>query len=172
MPLRGCGDRPNTCCASLNWRIRAAHFLRSKPGHLRLPSHSLAEQGALNKALVMELGRCEYIQRRENVIDVGTVAPARPMCPPAWAWPSASEVCPWASPPPPDWSTNSMEARDERHLLNLPEATVPSQPADHRRTGLRPTVPHRRGTALRGILPALRTWLDPGDHQPSLRRVD
>ena len=33
-------------------------------------------------------------------------------------------------------------------------------------------VPHRSGTALRGLQPALRTGLHPGDHQPALRRVD
>ena len=33
-------------------------------------------------------------------------------------------------------------------------------------------VPHRGGAALRGLQPALRAGLHPGDHQPALRRVD
>ena len=47
-----------------------------------------------------------------------------------------------------------------------------AQPADHRRVGIRPPVPHRGGVALRGLQPALRAGLNPGDHQPALRRVD
>ena len=38
--------------------------------------------------------------------------------------------------------------------------------------GLVPLSHHRRGTALRGPQPVLRTGIHPGDHQPSLRRVD
>ena len=64
-----------------------------------------------------------------------------------------------------------MEARDERRLLNL-AATGPPPAPYHRRVGLRSPVPHRSGTALRGLQPALRTGLHPGDHQPALRRVD
>ena len=41
-----------------------------------------------------------------------------------------------------------------------------------RTSPLRPPVHHRSGTALRGLQPALRTGLHPGDHQPALRRVD
>ncbi len=43
---------------------------------------------------------------------------------------------------------------------------LPAQTAEHRRTGLRATVPHWRGTALRGIQPTLRPGLHLGNHQP------
>ena len=33
-------------------------------------------------------------------------------------------------------------------------------------------VPHRSGTPLRGLQPALRAGLHPGHHQPAFRRVD
>ena len=62
-----------TCCVSPNWnfdrhqRIAAGSgppvSRRQKPGHLRLPGHTLGEQ-----TMVMELARCEYIEHRENVI--------------------------------------------------------------------------------------------------------
>ena len=83
-------------------RIRAAHF----PAVKSLDTFDCTAIPSVNKQLVMELARCEYIQRRENVIAVGNSGPARPTSPWGWAWPPASGECPWASPPPPPWSTS------------------------------------------------------------------
>ena len=48
-------------------RIRAARF----PAVKSQDTFDFPAIPSLNKALVMELARCEYIQRRENVIAVG-----------------------------------------------------------------------------------------------------
>ena len=48
-------------------RIRAARF----PAVKSLDTFDFPAIPSLNKALVMELARCEYIQRRENIIAVG-----------------------------------------------------------------------------------------------------
>ena len=48
-------------------RIRAARF----PAVKSLDTFDFTAIPSVNKALVMELARCEYIQRRENVIAVG-----------------------------------------------------------------------------------------------------
>ena len=48
-------------------RIRAARF----PAVKSLDTFDFPAIPSVNKALVMELARCEYIQRRENVIAVG-----------------------------------------------------------------------------------------------------
>jgi len=48
-------------------RIRAARF----PAVKSLDSFDFLAIPSLNKALVMELARCDYITRRENVIAVG-----------------------------------------------------------------------------------------------------
>ena len=48
-------------------RIRAAHF----PAVKSLDSFDFAAIPAVNKMLVLELARCEYIERRENVIALG-----------------------------------------------------------------------------------------------------
>jgi DNA replication protein DnaC len=48
-------------------RIRQAHF----PAGKSLDSFDFAEIPSLNKLLVLELARCEYIERRENVIALG-----------------------------------------------------------------------------------------------------
>ena len=84
-------------------RIRAARF----PATKSLDTFDFLTIPSVNKPLVMQLARCEYVEHRENVIAIATAAPARPTSPWAWAWPPASGACPWASPPPPHWSTNS-----------------------------------------------------------------
>ena len=48
-------------------RIRAARF----PAVKSLDTLDFPAIPSLNKTLVMELARCEYIQRRENIIAVG-----------------------------------------------------------------------------------------------------
>ena len=48
-------------------RIRAARF----PAVKSLDTFDFLAMPSLNRALVMELARCEYIERRENVIAVG-----------------------------------------------------------------------------------------------------
>ena len=49
-------------------RIRAARF----PAVKSLDPFDFPGIPSLNEALVMELARCEYIQRRDNVIAVGS----------------------------------------------------------------------------------------------------
>ena len=61
---------------------------------------------SLNKSLVMELARCEYIQRRENIIAVGNSGTGKThVALGDWVWPPANAGCPWVSPPPQPWCT-------------------------------------------------------------------
>src|SRR4051794_31502627 len=60
-------------------RIRAAHF----PTVKSLDSFDFLAIPALNKALVLELARGDYIERRENVIALGNSDPASG-CPPRY----------------------------------------------------------------------------------------
>ena len=82
-------------------RIRAARF----PAVKSLDTFDFPAIPSLNKSLVMELARCEYIQRRRTSSPSATAAPARPTWPWDWVWPPASEGCPWVSPPPQPWCT-------------------------------------------------------------------
>ena len=93
-------------------RIRAARF----PAVKSLDTLDFPAIPSLNKALAMELARCEYIQRRENVIAVGTgkthvalglglAACQRGM---SAGFTTAAALV-----------HEMMEARDERRLLNL-----------------------------------------------------
>ena len=74
---------------------------------------------SVNKQLVMELARCEYIERRENVIAVGNSGTGNTHLALGWAWPPASGhvVGGLHHRRHPDPRTD--EARDERRLLNL-----------------------------------------------------
>ena len=84
-------------------RIRAARF----PAVKSLDTFDFLAIPSVNKALVMELARCEYIEHRENVIAVGNSGTGtRPTSPWVWAWLPVRGECPWASPPPQPWSTN------------------------------------------------------------------
>ena len=53
-------------------RIKAAKFLVAKS----LDSFDFKAIPALNKAQVLELARCEWIERRENVIALGPRSPS------------------------------------------------------------------------------------------------
>ena len=52
-------------------RIRAARF----PAVKSLDSFDFTALPSLNKTLVLELARCEYVGRRDNVIAVGNSDP-------------------------------------------------------------------------------------------------
>jgi IstB-like ATP binding protein len=77
-------------------RIKAAKF----PTVKSLDSFDFAAFPDLNKALVMELARSEYVERRENIIAVGTRAPARAISDWGSASPPARRACRSASPTP------------------------------------------------------------------------
>ena len=149
-------------------RIRAARF----PAVKSLDTFDFTAIPSVNKVLVMELARCEYIQCRENVIAVGNSGTGKTHIALGLGLAACQRGMSVGFTTAAALVHELMEARDERRLLNLQRQLFPPQPADHRRTGLRPPVSHRGGTALRGLQPALRTGLNPGDHQPSLRRVD
>ena len=72
-------------------RIRAAHF----PAVKSLDTFDFLAIPSVNKVLVMELARCEYIERRENIIAVGNSGAGKdPRGPWVWAWPPARGECP------------------------------------------------------------------------------
>ena len=62
-------------------RIKAAKFPVTKS----LDTFDFPSLPALNKKLVLELARCEFIDRRENVLALGLI-PARAKRTSAWRW--------------------------------------------------------------------------------------
>ena len=62
-------------------RIRAARF----PAVKSFDTFDFTAIPAFNKMLTLELARCEYAVRRENIVALGPAALAKPMLP--WPWP-------------------------------------------------------------------------------------
>ena len=83
-------------------RIKAARF----PATKSLDTFDFLAMPSVNKHLVMQLARCEYVDRVRTSSLSATVGPARPMSPSAWGSPPARRGCRSASPPPPRWSTS------------------------------------------------------------------
>ena len=74
---------------------------------------------SLNKALVMELVRCEYIQRRENVIAVGNSGTCKTHVALGLGLAACQRGMSVGFTSAASLVRESMEARDERRLLNL-----------------------------------------------------
>ena len=61
---------------------------------------------SLNKALVLELARCEYIDRKDNVIALGNSGTGKTHIALGSAWLRVREDYQWVLPRPPPWSTS------------------------------------------------------------------
>ena len=85
-----------------------------EPRQLRLQGHPLAQQ-----ALVLELARCEYIERRENLIALGNSGTGKTHMASVSAWRPARRASRSASSPPPRWVHELIEARDDKQLLRF-----------------------------------------------------
>ena len=84
-------------------RIKAAKF----PTVKSLDSFDFAALPSLNKALVMELARCEYVERRENIIALGNSGTGKSHIALGSASPPARRDCRSASRPRPPLCTSS-----------------------------------------------------------------
>jgi DNA replication protein DnaC len=83
-------------------RIKEAKF----PAVKSLDSFEFQALPSLNKPLVLELARSEYVARRENIIAVGNSGRASRITPWDWGWPPVRRACRSASSPPRPWSTS------------------------------------------------------------------
>ena len=149
-------------------RIKAARF----PATKSLDTFDFLAMPSVNKHLVMQLARCEYVDRRENVIAVGNSGTGKTPCGPR---PGTRRL--------PEGVVGRLHHRrlagpradrgqGRATAAEPPKEAGPTQAAHHRRAGLRSTLQDRRGAPLRGLQPALRERFGPGHHQPALRRVD
>ena len=96
-------------------RIRTARF----PAAKTLDSFDFTVVPSVNKALVMELARCEYVQRRENVIAVGNSGTGKTHVALGLGLAACQKVMSVGFTTAAALVHELMEARDERHLLNL-----------------------------------------------------
>ncbi len=87
-------------------RIRLARFSQIKS----LDTFDFAAQPSLNKPLVLELARCEWLEKRQNCIaPLGRPEPARPMSPSHSGSPLARKATASPSRQPPVSCTNSWK---------------------------------------------------------------
>ena len=86
-------------------RIRAARF----PAVKSFDTFDFAAIPSLNKPLVLELARSEYILRRENVIALGNSGTGKTHARSRSAWPPARRGSRWRSRPPRRWSISSWK---------------------------------------------------------------
>ena len=97
------------------WRSRAARF----PAVKSLDTLDFPAIPSLNKALVMELARCEYIRRRENVIAVGNSGTGKTHVALGLGLAACQRGLSVGFTTAAGLVHELMEARDERRLLNL-----------------------------------------------------
>ena len=96
-------------------RIQAARF----PAVKSLDTFDFTVIPSVNKALVMELARCEYIQRRENVIAVGNSGAGKTHIALGLGLAACQRGLSVGFTTAAALVHELMEARDERRLLNL-----------------------------------------------------
>ncbi len=96
-------------------RVRAARF----PAVKSLDTFDLLAIPSVNKALVMELARCEYVERRENVIAVGNSGTGKSHIALGLGLAACQRGMSVGFTTAAALVHELMEARDERRLLNL-----------------------------------------------------
>ena len=96
-------------------RIRAARF----PAVKSLDTFDFTAIPSVNKALVMELARCEYVQRRENIIAVGNSGTGKTHIALGLGLAACQRRLSVGFTTAAGLVHALMEARDERRLLNL-----------------------------------------------------
>ena len=147
-------------------RIRAARF----PAVKSFDAFDFATIPGLNKMLVLELARCEYILRRENIIALGNsgkthvaLALGLAACQKGFAvaFTTATALV-----------SQLLEARGRSAATEAPTRPGVGQAANHRRTRLRPAVAHRCRAVVRDLLPALRARVHHCHVQPAVRGLD
>ncbi len=146
-------------------RIRQARF----PAVKSLDSFDFKAIPSLNKMLVLELARCEYVERRENVIALGNSGTGKTHIALGLGLAACQKGLIVGFITAAALVHELMEARDEKAPAAVPEAVGKIQAADHRRTRLRAAQQNRRRAFIRGVQPALRARLHPADQQSPLR---
>ena len=121
-------------------RIKAARF----PVVKSLDAFDFKVIPSLNKTLVLELARCEYVDRRENVITLGNSGTGKTHVALGLGLAACQKGLSVGFTTAAALVHELIEARDEKQLLPIPEEARQLQAPDHRRTRLRAAVQDRR----------------------------
>ena len=132
-------------------RIKAARFLTVKS----LDSFHFKAIPSLNKPLGLERARCEYIERRKNIIARGNsgtgkthvaLGPGLAACQKGLSVGFITVAA---------LVHGLMETRDDKQFLRFQKKARRIEAPDHRRTGLRVALQDRARVVVRGLLAAL-----------------
>ena len=144
-------------------RIKAARFPTTKS----LDTFDFLSMPSLNKALVLELARCEYIERPHNVIVVGNSGTGKTHIALGLGLAACQRGLSVGFTTAAALVHELIEARDERRLLNLQRRLARLKLLIIDELGFVPLSKDWRRAALRGVQPALRAWISPGHIQVS-----
>ena len=143
-------------------RIKAARFPTTKS----LDTFDFLSMPSLNKALVLELARCEYIERCHNVIVVGNSGTGKTHIALGLGLAACQRGLSVGFTTAAALVHELIEARDERRLLNLQRRLARVKLLIIDELGFVPLSKDWRRAPLRGVQSALRAWMSPGDLQP------
>ena len=149
-------------------RIRAARF----PAVKSLDTFDFPAIPSVNKALVLELARCEYVQRRENVIAVGNSGTGKTHVALGLGLAACQQGMSVGFTTAAGLVHELMEARDEKRLLNLQRQLSRLNLLIIDELGFVPLSRTGAELLFEVFKPALRARLHDGDYQPPLRRMD
>ena len=149
-------------------RIKAARF----PAVKSLDAFDFPAIPSVNRQLVTQLARCEYIERRENVIAIGNSGTGKTHIALGLGLAACQKGLTVGFTTASALVNELMEARDEMRLLNLQKRLARLKLLIIDELGFVPLS--RTGAELLFEVFSQRyeRGLDPRDHQPAVRRVD
>jgi len=149
-------------------RIKEARF----PAVKSLDSFEFPAIPSLNKTLVLELARCEYVARRENVIAVGNSGTGKTHIALGLGLAACQKGLSVGFITAAALVHELIEARDEKRLLRLQRQLAGYKLLIIDELGYVPLSTNRRRTLVRGLQSALRARLHHRHQQSAVRRVD
>ena len=120
-------------------RIKAARF----PAVKSLDTFDFLAMPSVNKHLVMQLARCEYVDRRENVIAVGNSGTGKTHVALGLGLAACQRGLSVGFTTAASLVHELIEARDDKETAQPAEEACPAQAAHRGRTRLRATVQDR-----------------------------
>ena len=149
-------------------RIKAARF----PVIKSLDSFDFKVIPSLNKALVLELARCAYIERRENLIALGNSGTGKTHIAFGLGLAACQKGLSVGFITAAALVHELMEARDDKQLLRFQKKLATYKLLIVDELGFVPLSKTGAELLFEVFSPTLRARRDPGHHQSALRRMD
>ena len=149
-------------------RIKSAKF----PAVKSLDSFDFKAIPSLNKMTVLELARCDWIERRENVIALGPSGTGKTHVALGLGLAACQKGMPVAFVTAAALVNEMMEARDEKRLLRLQRQLAKVKLLIIDELGFVPLSKTGAELLFELISQRYKTWINAHNQQPAVRRVD